>query len=130
MSEPVVKVEGLNQLVRQLGRLEPSVKQELKDTNRAMAERMVGPVRAGAPRRSGNLAASVRAGATQRSGVVRAGNRGRVPYAGPIHFGWPRHNIRPNPFMWEVLDSRRDDIEREYVERITQLVDRIGGDQT
>ena len=46
---------------------------------------------------SGKLRDSIRAAGAQKSGRVRAGFK-RVPYAGPIHFGWGRRNIFPQPF--------------------------------
>jgi len=73
-----------------------------------------------APKLSGRLAGSVRPGGSQRGAVVRAG-RGAVPYAGVIHFGWPRHNIRPQPFLYEAIDRRRDDVVRAYETGIRNL---------
>lgn len=122
--KPTIQVEGLNKVVRQLGKLGPDVKDELKSSNREMAEKLVGPVKSKAPVRTGDMRNSVRAGATQRSGVVRAGKK-KVPYVGPIHFGWPARRIAPNPFMWEVLDSRRGQIEREYLDRITDIAEKV-----
>jgi hypothetical protein len=45
-----------------------------------------------------------------------------VPYAGPIHFGWPARNIRPNPFIYQVLDSRRDEVLKLYERRIDEII--------
>ena len=68
---------------------------------------------------SGTLRNSLRSAGTQRGGFVRAGKKS-VPYAGPIHFGWPsRPNydkgwlggpISPNPFMYDALDERREEV--------------------
>uniref|UniRef100_A0AAU2V7Q4 HK97 gp10 family phage protein n=1 Tax=Streptomyces sp. NBC_00003 TaxID=2903608 RepID=A0AAU2V7Q4_9ACTN len=46
-----------------------------------------------APRRSGRMARTLRSSGTRTMAVVRAG-RASVPYAGPVHWGWPG---RPNP---------------------------------
>jgi hypothetical protein len=45
-----------------------------------------------------------------------------VLYAGPIHFGWPARNIQPNPFIYEVLDGRRQEVYALYADRISQLI--------
>lgn len=125
MADPLITVKGLDRLVRDLKKISPDIAQELKSANREMAESLVPVAKSKTPRNSGRLAESVRAGATQKSGVVRAGKKA-VPYAGPIHFGWPARRISPNPFLWEALDSRRSEIESEYIKRISDIVDRVG----
>jgi hypothetical protein len=73
------------------------------------------------PVRTGRLAATLRASGTQKSARVRAGFK-RVPYAGVVHFGWPARNIRPQPFLYEALDSRRAEVLAVYDERLSQLI--------
>lgn len=83
------------------------------------------------PRRSGRLATTIRAQATQTRGNVKAG-RARVPYAGPVHFGWPtRPNpakgwrggpIRPQPFVYEAADRRIGQVVDAYNGRLTQII--------
>lgn len=71
---------------------------ELKGVNREAAEIAAPAVRRLTPRgTSGKLIKSVRVGATKRAGVIRAGSKA-VPYAGPINYGWPAHNISPRTF--------------------------------
>ena len=48
-----------------------------------------------------------------------------VPYAGVIHFGWPRHNIEPQPFLYDALDRRSDEVIKLYEDRITDLVHKL-----
>ena len=89
-TDQVVKTEvlGLREVQRDLNKLGDDTKNEMKDTHKAAAEVVVmGAVRL-VPYRTGALAASIRALATKSSGRVRAGSAS-VPYAGPIHFGWP-----------------------------------------
>jgi len=83
------------------------------------------------PRRSGRLEATIRAQATQTKGNVKAG-RARVPYAGPIHFGWPtRPNrakgwfggpIRPQPFIYMAADRRLGQVVDAYNNRINEII--------
>jgi hypothetical protein len=56
---------------------------------------------------------------------VKAGGR-LVPYAGPIHFGWPRHNIAPNPFIYDALDDRKAEVIDKYEAHIEALVEKVG----
>ena len=77
----------------------------------------------GSTTQPGALKASVRAGASSRAGVVRAGKK-LVPYAGPIHYGWPsRPNnekgwrggpIPPKEFLWDAMDERRAEVEAAF----------------
>ncbi len=67
------------------------------------------------------LRRSVKAKATKTRSSVRAGG-GRIVYAGVIHFGWPRHNIEPQPFLYDALDKRLDDVVRLYEKRVEALV--------
>jgi hypothetical protein len=82
---------------------------------------VAGTARTLVPVRSGRLAKSIRAGVTARTGVVRAGTKD-VPYAGPIHFGWFVRKppavggpIQPQPFLYDALDARRDEVMERYV---------------
>lgn len=124
MAEPTIEVEGLNRALRALKRIDPDLTAEIKATNRDLAEGLVPVAQAKARRRSGTMVNTIRAGATQRSGVVRAGKK-RVPYVGVQHFGWPARRISPNPFLWDALDSRRVQIEREYIQRVTKIVEAV-----
>jgi hypothetical protein len=76
--------------------------QDLKDANLQVAQAVLDAARP--PRRTGRLAASERAAGTQAAAIVRAGGA-RVPYAGPIHWGWPLRNIAAQPWIQEAAES-------------------------
>jgi hypothetical protein len=71
----------------------------------------------------GSLKGTLRSGASSRAGVVRIGKK-LVPYAGPVHFGWPsRPNlskgwrggpIPPDTFLYDALDERRGEVEDAF----------------
>lgn len=124
MAKPTITVKGINALVRDLKKLSPDAIAEIKEVNRSLASDVASAASSRVPRRTGALANSIRAGATQRSGVVRAGKKA-VPYAGAIHFGWHRRNIRPNPFIWDALDSRKGEIERKWLDAMTEIVEKV-----
>jgi hypothetical protein len=93
----------------------------MKDTHRKAGEIIVKAATPFTPVDSGALSASLKSAPTQRQGRVRLGSAA-VPYAGPIHFGWPARNIRPNPFIYQVLDSRRDEVLKLYERRIDEII--------
>lgn len=78
------------------------------------------------PQRTGRLAATLRSSGTAKGGVVMVG-RARVPYAGPVHFGWFRRRIKANPFLYEAMDRRRSEVEEAYQRRLAELLERIEG---
>lgn len=90
----------------------------LKAAHLESAEEVLSAVRA--PRRTGALQATVRAAATAQAGTVRAG-KSSVPYAGPIHFGWRKRGIRPNPFLYEALDRRYQEVIDTFTARLDEL---------
>lgn len=94
---------------------------DVKATNRAAAE-LVGERAAElVPVRSGLLRSTIRAAGQKAGAVVRAGT-GSVPYAAPIHFGWPGRNIAPAPFLYDALDDRRAEVLAVYQSRVAELI--------
>lgn len=102
-----VEIEGARMLRSTLRRAGGDL-QDLRAANRTAVE-IVRPVAAAlAPKRTGKLTATLRTGATVKAGILRAGRKS-VPYAGPVHWGWPSRPdpsrgvrggpIRPDPFM-------------------------------
>ena len=76
---------------------------------------------------TGLLRDSIRTGNQAARGVVMAGGA-TVPWAGPIHFGWStRPNaakgwrggpIAPQPFLYDALDQKHDEVVRHYEEQV------------
>jgi len=124
MGKPTIHVEGLNKLTRDLKTLEGDVVGSMKKLNAELAEDVAQTARRKVPRRSGALAGSIRSSGQARTGVVRAGSSG-VPYANVIHFGWAKHNIRPQPFLYDALDSRADDIARRWADELDRIVRKV-----
>lgn len=77
---------------------------------------------------SGKLLRSLRTVSTAKGAAIRIGNA-RVPYAGPIHFGWYydknwfiKKNIRPNPFMYRAFGWKKKDILDAYQKQVDKLL--------
>ena len=124
MTRPSIDVEGLRELRRALSKIDGGVA-DLKAAHKDAAEVVEKRATQLVPRRSGRLAGSIRSTGQAATGVVRAG-RAAVPYAGPIHFGWPRRNIAPQPFLYDALDDRRTEVIDVYADRLRKLIDRHG----
>jgi len=116
-----LNVEGRRELARQLRQVDRELVKGLKSANEAaaavVAQRAMGEV----PRRSGALAATIKPSATQSVGRVAVGSA-KVPYAGVIHWGWPRHHIRANQFVTRAATQVMDKVRRAYVVGVDALI--------
>lgn len=125
MSEPALQVRGARELRAALRRAGQDMA-DLKDTHRQVAGIVVGRGRTTAPRRTGRLGANVRAGATQTAAIARAGGA-RVPYAQPIHWGWHRRGIKPQPWLSHAAQATEPEWFGIYAAAIDRILDRIKG---
>lgn len=124
-----MKVEGAAELARLMRRIgDRDLKRSLRDANKAGATLVAEDAKEHhVPVQSGRLKRSIGARGTQTEGKVKAGTASRVPYAGPIHFGWGRRNIRAQPFLHKALSKKfrdhqlQDTYEREIRAVIAQL---------
>lgn len=92
-----VRVIGSKQLRASLKRAGLEL-DDLKAVNAAVAQLVAAAAASRAPQRSGRLAGSIRGNrAVSRARVMAGGSR--LPYAGPIHWGWPARSIEANPFI-------------------------------
>jgi len=124
VGKPGIKVEGLDKLTRQMKTLEGDAVSLVKALNAELAADVADVARRKVPRRSGKLAGSIRSSGQAKTGVVRAGSRG-VPYANPIHFGWAKHNIRPQPFLYDALDDRRQHVTDRWAAELEKIVSKV-----
>jgi len=99
---------------------------DLKPVNAQAAAIVQAAAASRAPRLTGRLAGSVRSSGTRRAGVVRAGGA-RIPYAGPIHWGWPAHHIAPNTFIVDAAQGTEPAWVEVYAHGIEQILDQIAG---
>lgn len=124
MTKPTVTVDGARELRKALKAVDGGVA-DLKSAHAEAAEIVEDRGHQLVPRLSGLLDSSIRSSGQAAGGVVRAG-RSSVPYAGPIHFGWPAHNIEPQPFLYDALDDRSQQVVDVYEERVGSLIDKHG----
>ena len=115
------EIEGLREVQKALNKFSDATRKEMKSTHLQAAEIVVGASKRFVPIKTGALAQSIRASAVMTGGRVRVGSAS-VPYAGPIHFGWPARSIKPQPFIYDALDTRRGEVSRLYEKRIAVLM--------
>jgi len=123
-----IKVTGSTQLQRTLRQAGVDL-DELKDANEGAVKIVLARARQLVPVRSGKLRDSLRIGVTKRAGVVRAGDNRKtgVPYAGPIHWGWPSRGIFENTFMTTAAADTEPQWSQLYERHVERLLGRVKG---
>lgn len=125
VTQPLVRVEGARELRRTLKRAGDDMA-DLKDANNRAAAIVAQWASVTAPRRTGALGMSVRPNrAVGRARVT--GGSAAVPYAGPIHWGWPRRGIAAQPFIAEAAVATQPAWEPAYRDDVQKVLDRVKG---
>jgi hypothetical protein len=135
--KPAIQVSGATELRKSLRRMQSDLA-DFTSVNKASADLVAQSARQKVPVDSGLLQSTIEARATKTTGRVVAGKGPRskagtkkrpskswVPYAGPIHFGWFRRGIEPNPFLYDALDDRKDDVIRKYEDQVGNIVRKV-----
>jgi hypothetical protein len=126
MAQPAIRIEGGRELRRAFREAGDDMS-DLKDLHKRLADDVAGTAKTKVPVRSGRLQRSIRGSGTKTAARIRAGNNRKsgptsVPYAGPIHFGWGARGIRPQPFLYEALDDRRDEVVDAYNRQVREII--------
>lgn len=119
---PVLEVIGAKQLRASLRRAGDDL-EDMKATHATIGQLVAQAAQARVPRRTGRLAATIRPSGTKTQAIVRAGFQS-VPYAGPIHWGWPARGIRAQPYLTDAAK----DTEPAWLEIYTRDVQGICDD--
>ncbi len=120
----VATVEGLRQLRSALRRAGDDLS-DFRDANADVARVAGQAAQVDAPHRTGTLAGSVRWSGTKTQAIVRAGSA-RVPYAGPIQWGWPARHIRPALFVTQAASRTEPQWLDLFMDAINRIIDKIG----
>lgn len=120
-----IKVRGFNQAIRALRELGVP-DEEIKRAGSQSGDLVANEARTLVPVRTGKLRDSIRVSKTLRKVTIQAGNNRKsksgVPYANPIHWGWFKRNIKPQPFFVKALGITRDEVFRNYYDQIAKLI--------
>lgn len=87
------QVEGMREAIRDLEAAGVEI-EDLKTAFGKVADTAADEISKNSPRRSGALAGNARASRAKNKAIVTVGGA-RVPYAGPIFYGWSARNIKP-----------------------------------
>jgi HK97 gp10 family phage protein len=117
-----IKVKGLRSSIKALQAIGVEAA-EIKQAGNDAGEIVAREARNLVPVRTGNLRNSIRTSKALNKVSVSAGNNGKVPYANPIHWGWFKRNIKPQPFFIKALGITRDEVYQNYYRNITKLID-------
>ena len=121
-----IKVEGFSQIQRGIVALGVP-RAEMKAAAQASAQVVLNEAKSLVPVRTGKLRDSIRItsgrfGAVQiTAGNNRKGKAG-IPYANPIHWGWFKRNILPQPFFSKALGITREQVYKNYEHEIESKI--------
>jgi len=118
------EVEGLRELRKALKAAGDDLR-DLREANRSVGEIVQHEAWRLVPVRTGQLQRTIRAAGAVGFAAVRSGTV-RVPYAGPIHFGWAKRGIEPNPFLYDAADNRKAEVVETYWKSLGQIFDDEG----
>lgn len=121
-----IRLDGGRQLRKSLAAVEGGL-EDLKAANKEAATIASGGAAQRAPVGSGKLAGTIRAAGTKTAGIVRVGTK-RVPYAGPINYGWAKRHIKPSFFLNDGGQATESRWVPVYMQRLEELVNKVTGD--
>lgn len=125
---PAIRVTGLKPLTRALRQASTSTRldRELGKTNARWINQTVVPeMKKRAPKgETGQLSASPRGSRSTRAAAILVGSEARVPYAGPINFGWPSRNIRAQEFIYSTIARTDTKLEDSYIKTLDKFLDK------
>lgn len=120
-----IQVDGARELRSSLKKAGQDLN-DLHEAHQAASKIVANKGQSNAPRLTGRLAGSTRGSGSKTAAVVRAGGA-RVPYAGPIHWGWAARNIAPNPFLAEAAQDTESEWLPIYQDAVERVLDTIKG---
>jgi hypothetical protein len=120
-----IRVDGLRRLRRDLKAAGEST-EDLKEANAAVAALVATAAAVRAPQRTGRLASSGRGNRAVGRATVTFGGAA-VPYAGPVHWGWPAHGIEPHTFIPDAAQATEPVWLELYVQGVNRALEPIAG---
>jgi HK97 gp10 family phage protein len=116
-----IKVKGLRSSIKALRAIGVDAK-DIKTAGNEAGEIVAREARNLVPVRTGKLRNSIRVSKLIGKVEIKAGTGRTVPYANPIHWGWFRRNIKPQPFFTKAIGITRDEVYQNYYRSIDKLI--------
>jgi len=120
------RIEGLAKLQRELKQAGEDT-QDLKTAGRTAAKIVMAEAKRTAPVRTGALKRSIRTSVTQKNVGILGGKAIVVPYAEPIHWGWPKRGIRANPWISRAAVMTQPQWLPGYIAEIDKATAKVKG---
>ncbi|MBC9714503.1 HK97 gp10 family phage protein [Streptomyces sp. TRM66268-LWL] len=129
-----VRVQGMRGLQQNVRRLKSrELNNSMRAANKKAAEVVKPEAESTAPKgardaksskryKPGKLAKSVKVTASVKGAQVKAGSAARVPYAAPVHFGYPKRGIKPNRFLFRAMARKSAEVSETYEREISAVV--------
>ncbi|MFN8493843.1 MAG: HK97-gp10 family putative phage morphogenesis protein [Caldilineaceae bacterium] len=112
-----VALRGGEQIVEKLKQMERATRnEELRTALAEGGEIILAAAQAMAPVKDGDLKASLYVDTASSKAQVQI--KSDLIYAPIIEFGWPDHNIEPQPFMRPALDENTDAVRAAMEEQL------------
>lgn len=96
---------------------------DMKEANVKVANTVVTRAKAIGPQRTGRLVGSVVPAKT----VGRARVRSNLIYAPVIHYGWPKRNIKAQPFVLDAAIETRPEWMDQYEKSLQDISNTVKG---
>lgn len=132
MAGAQVEIRGARELRRHLRKAGVDMKQ-LKPVNKAAGEIVKTAATRTAPvgtrikrAKTKRLKDTLAVFATTTGARIRAGSKS-VPYAGVIHWGWPKRGIKAQPFIADEAKKTEPQWLRLYEKHMEKIIDSIEG---
>lgn len=124
MADSGVKIAGLRDAIKALQAVGVP-DNEIKIAGQQSGEAVANEARSLVPVRSGKLRDTIRVNKALRKITVSAGNNRAtgVPYANPIHWGWFKRNIIPQPFFTKAIGVTRNEVYNNYLKQLDRLLE-------
>lgn len=122
-----VEIANLNSVIRGFKKMGLKT-QDLDGATSKIRNLVLPPAISNAPVKTGKLRSTVRAGKFVNKVEVSVGNNTTVLYANPIHWGWKKKRIEPNPWLIDIRDQKADQVEEIFVTELQKILDKVGSE--
>lgn len=137
MVDSRVHVEGLKELRRALGQVDPALQKSLRGKLKTIGDKIAGRAAAAMPKRTGRAAGAVKAGVSGNRAYVQTGKKS-VPYAAWLDFGGTlkpsgkRHGTQVRPkvkggrYLYPAIEAMRPQTELAAVDAFEEAARELG----
>lgn len=120
MAEANISIQGVKEVTDSLDKLARDLKSNI-ELNKELSTTLSQKASAMAPRLTGALASSVQGNPSAEKAQILAGSEA-VPYAGVQEYGWPKRNIKAQPYLNPAVYNNLGYIVEKYNDSIQKAI--------